>query len=198
MRKFQLLTLQLIVVLLLVFMICAVSFTGCADNGVQTRSYTNQTTGVGDILANATSENTTPAETYKSTTTTTVGTSSKAIENIEIDLTTMSANMVYSQVFCMVMEPDEYIGDTVKMNGTFVHIYDEEKEKHYFACIIRDATQCCAQGIEFEPTDDYVYPDDFPEEGGEVCVTGVFDKYSEDGNNYLTLRNAVLLPVVSE
>ena len=79
-----------------------------------------------------------------------------------------------------------------------MHIYDEEKDKHYFACIIRDATQCCAQGIEFEPTDDYVYPDDFPEEGGEVCVTGVFDKYSEDGNNYLTLRNAVLLPVVSE
>ena len=198
MRKFQLLTLQLIVVLLLVFMICAVSLTGCADNGVQARAYTSQTTGVGDILANATAETTIPAETDTISTTTAAGTSSVNNENYEIDLTTMSANMVYSQVFCMVMEPDEYIGDTVKMNGTFVHIYDEEKDKHYFACIIRDATQCCAQGIEFEPTDDYVYPDDFPEEGGEVCVTGVFDKYSEDGNNYLTLRNAVLLPVVSE
>ena len=198
MRKFQLLTLQLIVVLLLVFMICSVSFTGCADNGVQTRAYTSQTTGVGDILANATAETTIPAETDTISTTTAAGTSSVNNENYEIDLTTMSANMVYSQVFCMVMEPDEYIGDTVKMNGTFVHIYDEEKDKHYFACIIRDATQCCAQGIEFEPTDDYVYPDDFPEEGGEVCVTGVFDRYSEDGNNYLTLRNAVLLPVVSE
>ena len=198
MRKFQLLTLQLIVVLLLVFMICSVSFTGCADNGVQTRAYTSQTTGVGDILANATAETTIPAETDTISTTSAAGTSSVNNENYEIDLTTMSANMVYSQVFCMVMEPDEYIGDTVKMNGTFVHIYDEEKDKHYFACIIRDATQCCAQGIEFEPTDDYVYPDDFPEEGGEVCVTGVFDKYSEDGNNYLTLRNAVLLTVVSE
>ena len=198
MRKFQLLTLQLIVVLLLVFMICAVSLTGCADNGVQARAYTSQTTGVGDILANATAETTIPAETDTISTTTAAGTSSVNNENYEIDLTTMSANMVYSQVFCMVMEPDEYIGDTVKMNGTFVHIYDEEKDKHYFACIIRDATQCCAQGIEFEPTDDYVYPDDFPEEGGEVCVTGVFDKYSEDGNNYLTLRNAVLLTVVSE
>lgn len=198
MRKFQLLTLQLIVVLLLVFMICAVSLTGCADNGVQTRAYTSQTTGVGDILANATAETTIPAETDTISTTTAAGTSSVNNENYEIDLTTMSANMVYSQVFCMVMEPDEYIGDTVKMNGTFVHIYDEEKDKHYFACIIRDATQCCAQGIEFEPTDDYVYPDDFPEEGGEVCVTGVFDKYSDDGNNYLTLRNAVLLTVVSE
>ena len=198
MRKFQLLTLQLIVVLLLVFMICAVSLTGCADNGVQARAYTSQTTGVGDILASATAETTIPAETDTISTTTAAGTSSVNNENYEIDLTTMSANMVYSQVFCMVMEPDEYIGDTVKMNGTFVHIYDEEKDKHYFACIIRDATQCCAQGIEFEPTDDYVYPDDFPEEGGEVCVTGVFDKYSEDGNNYLTLRNAVLLPVVSE
>ena len=198
MRKSTMLTLQMIVVLLLVFVISAVSFTGCADTGVSSHSFTNQTTGIGDILANATSENTPPAETKESTTETTAGTSSKTNENIEIDLTTMSANMVYSQVFCMVMEPDEYIGTTVKMDGTFIHYYDEEKDKHYFACIIQDATQCCAQGIEFEPTDDYVYPDDFPEDGEEICVMGVFDKYSEDGNNYLTLRNAVLLPVTSE
>lgn len=198
MPKFQLLTLQLIVVLLLIFMISAVSLTGCADNGVQTRAYTSQKTGVGDIFANATAETTIPAETDTISTTTAAGTSPVDNQNYEIDLTTMSANMVYSQVFCMVMEPDEYIGDTVKMSGTFVHIYDGEKDKHYFACIIRDATQCCAQGIEFEPTEEYIYPDDFPEEGSEICVTGVFDRYSEDGNNYLTLRNAVLLPVASE
>ena len=93
----------------------------------------------------------------------------------------------------MVMEPDEYLGATVKMDGAFVHFYDEENDKHYFACIIKDAMQCCAQGIEFDPGDKYVYPDDFPEDGGEICVEGVFDKYNEGGNNYLTLRNAVIL-----
>ena len=192
------LTLRLIVVLLLFFVITAVSFEGCADTGVRSHSFTDQTTGVGDILANAASENTQPAYTQESTTITTSGVSSNNTGDIEIDLTTMSANMVYTQVFCMVMEPDEYIGTTVKMAGTFVHFYDEEKDKHYFACIIQDATQCCAQGIEFELGDEYVYPDDFPEDGSEICVTGVFDKYSEGDNNYLTLRNAVLLDLPSK
>ena len=198
MQRSILLTLRLIVVLLLFFVITAVSFEGCADTGVRSHSFTDQTTGVGDILANAASENTQPAYTQESTTITTSGVSSNNTGDIEIDLTTMSANMVYTQVFCMVMEPDEYIGTTVKMAGTFVHFYDEEKDKHYFACIIQDATQCCAQGIEFELGDEYVYPDDFPEDGSEICVTGVFDKYSEGDNNYLTLRNAVLLDLPSK
>lgn len=198
MQRSTLLTLRLIVVLLLFFVITAVSFEGCADTGVRSHSFTDQTTGVGDILANAASENTQPAYTQESTTITTSGASSNNTGDIEIDLTTMSANMVYTQVFCMVMEPDEYIGTTVKMAGTFVHFYDEEKDKHYFACIIQDATQCCAQGIEFEPGDEYVYPDDFPEDGSEICVTGVFDKYSEGDNNYLNLRNAVLLDLPSK
>lgn len=198
MQRSTLLTLRLIVVLLLFFVITAVSFEGCADTGVRSHSFTDQTTSVGDILTNAASENTQPAYTQESTTITTSGVSSNNTGDIEIDLTTMSANMVYSQVFCMVMEPDEYIGTTVKMAGTFVHFYDEEKDKHYFACIIQDATQCCAQGIEFEPGDEYVYPDDFPEDGSEICVTGVFDKYSEGDNNYLTLRNAVLLDLPSK
>ena len=43
--------------------------------------------------------------------------------------------------------------------------------------IIQDATQCCAQGIEFVPLEDYTYPDDFPEIGENICVTGVFDTY---------------------
>ena len=196
MQKNTALTLQLIVVSLLIFIINAASFTGCANTGVQSHTFTNQTTGVGGIPANAASESTMTSETTESIAITSV-TSSKSNENVSIDLTTMSSNMVYSQVLCMVMEPDEYIGASVKMDGSFVHFYDEENDKHYFACIIQDATQCCAQGIEFEPADDYVYPDDFPEDGENICVEGVFDKYSEGENNYLTLRNAILIESLS-
>ena len=39
------------------------------------------------------------------------------------------------------------------------------------------------------------YPDDFPADGETVRVIGVFDAYEEEGNKYLTLRNAVLEPV---
>ncbi|MCR5328409.1 MAG: hypothetical protein K6E12_06150 [Saccharofermentans sp.] len=117
-----------------------------------------------------------------------------AANGADIDLTTMSANMVYAQVFSMVMEPDGYIGLTVRMEGQFVFYHDEEKDKNYFACIIRDAAACCAQGLEFEPSSDFTYPDDFPEDGETIRVLGVFDKYEEDGNTYLTLREAVIEP----
>jgi len=38
--------------------------------------------------------------------------------------------------------------------------------------------------------EDYSYPDDFPEEGEEICVTGVFSTYEENGNMYCTLMDA--------
>lgn len=109
---------------------------------------------------------------------------------IDIDLTTLSATVVYSEVYDMMMMPDKYIGKTIKMGGTYSSFYDEASDKYYFACIIMDATACCAQGIEFVLTDDYVYPDDYPQEDDPICVVGVFDSYVEDGYTYYTLRNA--------
>ncbi|MCR5592226.1 MAG: hypothetical protein K6F79_00575 [Saccharofermentans sp.] len=113
-------------------------------------------------------------------------------EGVDYDLTVMSSSLVYSIVYSMVTTPQDYIGLTVKMQGTYASYHDEVNDKYYFACIIADATACCSQGIEFELTDDYTYPDDYPEEGSEICVTGVFDVYQEGGTSYCTLRDATL------
>ncbi len=109
---------------------------------------------------------------------------------IDIDLTVLSATMVYSEVYSMMVSPESYIGKNVKMEGTFLSYHDEITDNYYFNCVIADATACCAQGIEFVLTDDYAYPDDYPEEGGNICVVGTFDTYQEDGYTYCTLRNA--------
>lgn len=93
----------------------------------------------------------------------------------------------------MMVTPENYVGKTVKMDGIFASYHDESSDKYYFACIISDATACCSQGIEFVLTDGYSYPDDYPEEGGDVCVVGVFDTYQEGGYTYCTLRNARLV-----
>ncbi len=111
----------------------------------------------------------------------------------DIDLTTMSSTMIYSEVYNIMMAPSDYIGKTIKMRGTFTAFNDENTGKRYFTCIIRDATACCAQGIEFEPTDKYIYPDDFPKDGDDITVAGTFDTYVEDGCMYCTLRNADIL-----
>ncbi len=111
-------------------------------------------------------------------------------EGIDIDLTLLSSTMVYSQVYDMMSYPEKYVGKTVRMSGLYTDYYDEAADKHYFACIIQDATACCAQGIEFELTDDYKYPDDYPNDSDLITVTGVFDTYMEGESMYVTLRNA--------
>lgn len=116
-------------------------------------------------------------------------------EGVDVDLTRLSATMVYAEVYNMLTQPSEYMGKTIRMNGMEAIFYDEGMDKYYFACIILDATQCCSQGIEFELTDDYTYPDDYPEDGTMITVTGVFDTYEEAGATYAVLRDAELTAV---
>ena len=37
---------------------------------------------------------------------------------------------------------------------------------------------------------EHTYPDDYPKEGDEITVTGIFDIYEEDGFKYCQLINA--------
>ncbi len=113
-------------------------------------------------------------------------------KGIDVDLTTLSSTMVYSEVYNMMSEPDDYLGKTIKMDGSFAVFHNEETDKYYYACIIQDATACCSQGLEFELNGDYKYPDDYPAEGENVCVVGTFDVYEEGGNSYCVLRKATM------
>lgn len=115
---------------------------------------------------------------------------------VDIDLTALSGIMVYSEVNSMISFPDNYIGKTVKMQGQF-NIYQATDEngafipdKMLFACMIADATACCAQGLEFSLAGKPVYPDDYPELGAEITVVGTFEWYEEDGCRYYRLGNA--------
>jgi hypothetical protein len=111
---------------------------------------------------------------------------------IDVDLTKLSSTMVYSEVYNMMYNAPDYVGKVVKMRGLYSLYYDEGTGKYYHACIIQDATACCAQGIEFELTEDYRFPEDYPEVNDEVCVTGTFDIYYEGQYQYVTLRGATL------
>ncbi len=113
-------------------------------------------------------------------------------DGIDVDLTILSGTVCYAKVYNMMVYPEDYIGKTVKMQGTFDCYHDNTTGNDYFACVINDATACCAQGIEFVLTDDYVYPDDYPEINSEICVIGVFDSYKEGEYIYYTLRDASL------
>ncbi|MCR5432150.1 MAG: hypothetical protein K6E95_06295 [Lachnospiraceae bacterium] len=112
---------------------------------------------------------------------------------IDIDLTEMSSTMVYAEVYFMMVYPDRYIGKKIKADGLFATYHDEVLDKMYYACIVKDATECCAQGLEFALKEEKKYPEEFPKEGEDVCVTGIFDTYVEGDGTYAVLKDAVML-----
>lgn len=110
--------------------------------------------------------------------------------DIDVDLTRLSSTMVYSEVYNMMNTPESYVGKMVRMNGNFA-VY-KYPERNYYTCIIKDATACCQQGMEFLWRGKHNYPDDYPKEGSPIIVTGIFDIYYEGDQKYCQLKDAYL------
>lgn len=93
---------------------------------------------------------------------------------IDVDLTKMNANMIYSYIFEMVVDPDSYTGKTIKVKGFFYTVVDDDTGERYFAVIIPDALACCKQGMEFKWLGEHTYPDDYPQQDQEITITGTY------------------------
>lgn len=111
---------------------------------------------------------------------------------VDLDLTALSSTMVYSEVFNMMMAPEEYEGKTIKMDGVCNVYQDSETGKTYYACIVQDATQCCSQGLEFVLDESQYEASDYPENGDEIVISGDFSTYTEGDYQYITILNSVL------
>ena len=83
---------------------------------------------------------------------------------VDLDLSVMSGTIVYAQIYNMMVEPESYLGKVIRIAGFYNAYEDTERGVVYHACVVPDATACCAQGIEFVLTDEYKYPEDYPEE----------------------------------
>jgi translation initiation factor 1 (eIF-1/SUI1) len=104
---------------------------------------------------------------------------------VDVDLTSLSSTMVYAEVYNMMINPEEYIGKTIKISGQYYASWFEETEQYYHGVIISDATACCSEGLEFIWDDNtHTYPDEYPEDYTEVEIIGVFDSYEELGSTY--------------
>ena len=108
---------------------------------------------------------------------------------VDYDLSKLSGNVVYSQVYAMMKNPEEYVDKTFKISGVFALGKDKDGNTMY-GCIIKDALGCCQQGIQFQWEGNHKYPDDYPDLGTEITVVGTFS-YQKDGNIVsLLLKNA--------
>lgn len=206
-RVRKILTLSLVVAL-------AFSLTACGETKGQSKM--ESTNSVEDTInqqiqneqapADATTEATTQATTQATAQAPTVDADmsdilSSSHDGIDIDLTTMNSDMVYSTVYQMMANTPEFEGKVVRMEGSYYASYDEGTKQTYFFVIIKDATACCQQGLEFVWGDgSHVYPDEYPSDGSEVIVTGTFESYKDnpdDVYSYVHLNNSTL-EVVSE
>ena len=113
--------------------------------------------------------------------------------NVDVDLSAMSGTVAYSQVYDMVYYPTRYEGKTVKMSGPFTVFYSSETELYYPAVIIKDATACCSQGIEFVLSGNPDYPNGYPNINSEITVVGKFEIYYERSKRFCHLVNATLV-----
>lgn len=100
-----------------------------------------------------------------------------------VDMTNMSGNVIYGEVFAMMNEPQKYMGKTIRIKGIFNTQVDSNTGKEYFFLLITDAQACCKQGIELKGKGD-APPRGLPSKGGEMTVEGKFGKYEEGGKEY--------------
>ena len=114
-------------------------------------------------------------------------------DTIDVDLSVMSGTIAYSQVYDMLYNPSRYEGKIVKMQEPFSAFYSNETKLYYPAVIIKDATACCSQGIEFVLYGNPDYPFGYPEAGSTITIVGEFEIYYEGSDRFCHLINAVIV-----
>lgn len=108
--------------------------------------------------------------------------------NVDVDLTVLSANMVYAEVYNMMMYPDNYLGKTIKVSGPYYPLYYDGTGNYYHYVMIEDALACCQNGMEFiwdEGT--HTYPDEYPKEDDIIEIVGELKSYKEENYIYYYL-----------
>lgn len=123
--------------------------------------------------------------------------SAPAYEKIDVDLTTMSSTMVYSQVLTMLDHPSDFVGKTIKMVGPFRPFASTNPDYCYPAIVVEDATACCASGIEFLlygiPRCSPKGGDGYPALNERATIVGRFETYLEGTSMYVHLVDAIWL-----
>ena len=101
-----------------------------------------------------------------------------------LDLTKYSQTMRYSTVENMLSNsPSDFLGKTIKIPG----YYAKGTDGDYHFVVVVDGTGCCTLGVEF-----ILDSNEYPNEGTEVVIEGVYEQYYEGEYVYYHLVNAKL------
>lgn len=109
-----------------------------------------------------------------------------------VDLRNLNGNIIYAEIYNMMMYPDEYLGKTIKVKGQYYGEENPDDKKYYHFVFISDAQACCQQGLEFICDGALKVPDDYPNLEQGIEISGVWSKYKDGENTFYRLKSATV------
>lgn len=103
----------------------------------------------------------------------------------DIDLSGFSTTMTYAQLYNILVEPEKYVGTSIKIKGRYTMDKEEGTERVFHFLIASDEAACCELGIEFFVFDD---KDIYPPDGSEIMLEGVIDVCNDKGFKFICLK----------
>lgn len=100
----------------------------------------------------------------------------------------MPASIAYAQALAMQREPDEYLGQTVRIGG----IFNYSEARQCGVVIINDNAGCCETSMDYSCSGDLRYPEDYPQLYSRFTVVGMISTCGEAGSPLLCLTDAEL------
>lgn len=168
--------------LIILFTICIIFISSCKPLKEE-KELSKSSINVSDVFAEyENGPKVKKAEQKKSDTSDETDKNSK--QKVDIDFSELDTNMIYSIVYNMIFEPEQYSGKTIRIRGESYSTFYEPLNKTFYTVIVKDATACCAQGLS------YILPEgaEYPEDGLDVEVTGVFEILEKDGIEFTQLK----------
>ncbi len=118
-----------------------------------------------------------------------LGTSASGLfaQSIDHDLSKMSGIMAYSLLFEILINPEPYLGKTIKATGFFYRGYSEHTKRNFNYVMVGDETACCWQGLEFLIDGRENLPENYPTQNDDIEVIGVLKSYEAAGYTFFYL-----------
>lgn len=104
-------------------------------------------------------------------------------ESVDFDLTKLSNSGAYDACYNITINPDQYLGHTVKASGT---VSKTETDEKVLTTLLIKNDSGDVQGFEFELAEGEQIPDD----GSEITITGSFETYVDNDYTYLHIEKA--------
>lgn len=101
-----------------------------------------------------------------------------------MDLAKFSSTMTYAQIYNIFMDPESYVGKSIRLRARYAGDELDTGEKMHFL-VLSDEMACCQLNIEFMM---YDYKGEFPEEDTEILVEGLIDLCNYQGEKFIVLK----------